>query len=268
MFAYYLALARRSFKRNVALTVLMVIAIAFGVGASMPTLTVLHVLSIDPIPGKSQQLYFVQLDPVRALGYMPGQEPEEQMTRLDSEALLRAARADRQAMMTSGRAAIEPQRPGLAPFFVDGRWASADFFPMFQVPFLAGGPWSGEDDARAARVAVISRALADKLYGTTQAGGRTIRVEGNDVRVIGVIDDWRPTPHFYDLNNDIYGAGEQLFVPFSASRDLKLSRSGSLDCWDEVAGDPLALGVLCVRLQFWVELVSKDKALALRAFLV
>jgi len=88
MFAYYLDLARRSLRRNVALTALMIVAIAFGVGASMTTLTMLHVLSVDPIPGKSQHLYFVQLDPVRALGYMPGEEPMEQMTRLDSEALL------------------------------------------------------------------------------------------------------------------------------------------------------------------------------------
>ena len=268
MFAYYLDLARRSLKRNVALTALMIVAIAFGVGASMTTLTVLHVLSTDPIPGKSQNLYYVQLDPVRALGYMPGEEPTEQMTRLDAEALLRAAKADRQAMMTSGRAAVEPQRTGLAPFFVDGRWTSVDFFPMFGVPFLTGAAWSTEDDTRAARVAVITRALADKLYGTIDAVGRTIRVEGNDLRVIGVIADWRPTPHFYDLNNDIYGTGEQLFVPFSTSRDLKLARSGSLDCWDDVAGDPLASGATCVWLQFWVELDSKDKAVAYRDYLV
>ncbi len=268
MFAYYLDLARRSFQRNVALTVLMIIAIAFGVGASMTTLTVLHVLSVDPIPGKSQQLYFVQLDPVRALGYIPGDEPMEQMTRLDSEALLRAARADRQAVMTSGRAAVEPQRPGLSPFFVDGRWTSADLFAMFQVPFLAGGPWRADDDTRGARVAVITRALADKLYATTDAVGRTIRVENNDLRVIGVIADWRPTPRFYDLNNDIYGAGEQLFVPFSTSAELKLHRSGSLDCWDEVTGDPLAVGAPCVWTQFWVELSSQDKAVAYRDFLV
>src|SRR3954453_6332673 len=99
MFAYYLDLAVRSFKRNVALTVLMIVAIAFGVGASMTTLTVLHVLSADPIPGKSHQLYYVQLDPRKALGARPGEEPTEQMTRSDGEDLLRAARADRQVLM-------------------------------------------------------------------------------------------------------------------------------------------------------------------------
>ena len=40
------------------LTALMVLAIALGIGASMTTLTVLHVLSGDPIPHKSDRLFY------------------------------------------------------------------------------------------------------------------------------------------------------------------------------------------------------------------
>ncbi len=61
MFAYYARLAVRSFRRNKVLTAL-VVAIALGIGASMTTLTVFHVLSGDPIPGKSDRLFYVQLD--------------------------------------------------------------------------------------------------------------------------------------------------------------------------------------------------------------
>jgi putative ABC transport system permease protein len=68
MFGYYLTLALRSFKRNKALTVLMVLAIALGIGASMTTLTVFHVLSGDPIPDKSDRLFYVQLDPENMQG--------------------------------------------------------------------------------------------------------------------------------------------------------------------------------------------------------
>jgi len=267
MFTYYLDLAMRSFRRNVSLTVLMIVAIAFGVGASMTTLTVLHVLSVDPIPGKSQNLYMVQLEPRKALGYVPGKEPPEQMTRAESEALLRAAKADHQAMMTGGNAAIEPQRAGLAPFFADGRWTTAEFFAMFQLRFLAGSAWTASDDDAVARVAVIARSLADKLFGSTDVVGKTIRVEGADVRVVGVIADWRPTPRFYDLNRDTYGPPEQLYMPFSTARELKLARSGSLDCWDE-ATDPLAVGAPCVWTQFWVELGTRDKWTAYRDYLV
>lgn len=267
MFTYYLDLARRSLKRNVALTVLMIIAIAFGVGASMTTLTVLHVLSGDPIPAKSHQLFFVQLDHRRADGNSANEEPPRQMTRADAEALLRARRADRQAMMTGGAAAIEPQRAGLDPFFAEGRWTTADFFPMFQAPFAAGGAWTAEDDERAARVAVIGRPLADKLFGSTDVVGRTLRVSGTDLRITGVLDTWRPTPHFYDLNTGTYAQAELLFVPFTTSRELDLTHNGEMNCWGE-APDPHGVGAPCEWLQLWVELGSAEKVAAYRDFLV
>ena len=56
MFRYYLDLGLRSLTHNKVLTMLMVLAIAVGIGASMTTLTVLHVLSGDPLPGRSGSL--------------------------------------------------------------------------------------------------------------------------------------------------------------------------------------------------------------------
>jgi len=89
MLGYYLNLALRSFKRNKALTALMVLAIALGIGASMTTLTVFHVLSGDPLPDKSDRLFYVQLDAESMQGYRPGGEPSDQLTRFDAETLLK-----------------------------------------------------------------------------------------------------------------------------------------------------------------------------------
>lgn len=266
MFAYYLELARRSLARNRVLTALMILAIAFGVGASMTTLTVLRTLSADPIPGKSHQLFNVQLDPRKLQGYAPGVEPPEQLTRTDAEALLRAHKADRTALMTGGSAAIEPTRDGVAPFFADARWTSSDLFSMFRVPFAAGAPWTAEDDARAARVVVIARALAEKLFGAVDVVGKSVRVDGTEMRIAGVLEPWRPSPHFYDLNTDVYGAGDQLYAPFSTSRELKLARSGTMDCWGETP-EAEALGAPCTWIQLWVELGSADELAGYEAFL-
>ena len=268
MFTYYLDLAFRSLKRNVALTILMIVAIAFGVGASMTTLTVMHVLSADPIPQKSDRLFYVLLEPRKAKGFDPKDDLTYQMTRLDSENLLRAKRADYQAMMTGGVAPIEPQRPGLDPFRVEARYTSADFFPMFDVPFVAGRGWSSDEDEKNGRVAVIAKPLAEKVFGTTDVVGKTLRVGGTEMRITGVIGNWRPTPHFYDLNTAQYGKPEQLFVPFSTSRELKLDRSGSMNCWDERKGDPEAVGAPCEWIQFWVQLDSSAKVAAYREYLV
>ncbi len=264
---HYLHLAVRSLRRNVALTVLMIVAIGFGVGASMTTLTVLHVLSGDPIPSKSSHLYMVSLDAADADGMVPGEEPPQQMTRADSEALLLAARGDRQVMMTGGEVAVEPDRADLAPFFTDGRWTSADFFAMFEAPFVRGTGWTADDDRDSARIAVISRVLAEKVFGSVDVVGKTIRAGGFPLRIVGVLDHWRPVPHYFDFQVGVYADAEDLYVPFTTSRELKFQRSGSMDCWGQ-ADDAEAVGAPCVWIQYWVELGNAADAAAYKDYLV
>ena len=272
MLAYYFDLALRSFKRNRVLTALMVLAIALGIGASMTTLTVFYVLSGDPIPQKSAQLFTPQMDPQSMDGYIAGEEPDDQLSRYDAEALLREAKGDKQALMTGGGVAVQPDRAGLAPFGLDARYTSADFFAMFDVPMLAGNGWTKAQDDSHDRVAVISNKLAEKLYGTTQAVGKTLRMDGNDFRVVGVMDDFRPTPKFYDLNSDRFGEVEQIYLPFTTSRDLKMGRNGSMSCWDDgkEEDDPdgeTGVNAPCTWMQYWVQLDSPDKVEAYKRYL-
>jgi putative ABC transport system permease protein len=265
---YYLDLALRSFRRNRVLTGLMVVAIALGIGASMTTLTVLYLLSGDPLPGKSDTIYAVQLDAAGKHGYQPGEEPDTLIGRFDAEALIRAKRADRQTMTTGGGGVVEPQRTGLDPFTIDSLYTSADFFPMFDAPFAHGRPWSEAEDASRARVVVISKELNDKLFEGESSVGRTLRMDQYDFRIVGVLDRWRPSPHFYNLPNGKYHELEAVFVPFSTSRELKLDRNGTMNCWDESNGEPEALDAPCVWMQFFVQLDTPEKASAYKDYLV
>ena len=269
MFTYYLDLAVRSFRRNKVLTALMVLAIALGIGAAMTTLTVFHVLSGDPLPGKSHTLFYPQLDPRSMNGYTPGDEPESQMTRFDAEALLREARGDRQAFMTGGGVAIEPQKAGLDPFNIESRYTTADFFPMFEVPLAFGRGWTAEDDAGRSRVVVIGQDLNERLFGGADSTGRELRIDQTAFRIIGVMDEWRPTPRFYDLTNDRFGGVEQVFIPFSTARDLDMGTSGNMNCWDSVDDPEGERGVNapCSWLQYWVELDTPEKVDDYRAYL-
>jgi putative ABC transport system permease protein len=88
------------------------------------------------------------------------------------------------------------------------------------------------------------------------------------MRITGVIGEWRPTPHFFDLNTEDFGKAEQLFTPFSTSRELKMQRNGSMDCWGDVNGDEEAVGAPCEWIQLWVELDSAAKVSAYRDFLI
>ncbi|WP_426700704.1 ABC transporter permease [Rhodanobacter sp. Col0626] len=267
MFAYYLDLALHSLRRNKALTALMVVAIALGIGASMTTLTVLHVLSGDPLPGKSSKLFYPQMDPQDMDGYKPQDEPPAQVTWIDGMALLHAKRAHYQALMTGGAVPIQPAQSSIDPFFEDARYATADFFPMFDVPFLYGHGWNAADDEASARVVVLTRELNDKLFGGKDSTGQTLRMGDTAFRIVGVLDSWRPTPHFYDLNIGSYSDDEGVLVPLTTATDLKFSRNGSTDCWDKGQSNDMKTAT-CTWLQFWVQLDTPAEASAYKTFLL
>ena len=268
MFTYYLDLAWRSLRRNKVLTALMVVAIALGIGTCMTTLTVLHVLSGDPLPGKSAQLFYPQIDPQDLNGYRQDGDPPAQVTWIDGMNLLHAKRADRQALMTGGSVPLQPEKAGLEPFYTDSRYTTADFFPMFDVPFIFGRAWRNEDDDAKSRVVVITRSLNDKLFDGADSTGRTLRVNGSDMRVLGVTDNWRPSPHFYDLNTGNYSDTEDVFVPLATARELRMSRNGSMDCWGEGGNEDTLETAQCVWTQLWVQLDSPAKAAAYKEYLV
>ncbi len=268
MLNYYFKLALRSFGRNKILTALMVLTIALGIGAAMTTLTVFKVLSGDPIAHKSDRLFYVQLDPQMRDGYKPGEEPQTEVTRFDAEEMLRQKQGLRQAMMTGGGGLVDPRMDALKPFSVGMRYTSADFFAMFDTPFLFGQGWTSDEDEGRARVAVISRSLNDKLFKGSSSLGREVLVEGHPLRVVGVLDTWNPQPLFYDLSVGKYDREEDVFVPFSTALELKLGRDGTMNCFGrEIVSDYLALNVPCVWIQYWVELDSPASAAAHKAYL-
>ena len=62
MFGYYTTLAVRGLRSQTALTVLIIMAVGVGIGASMTILTIYRGMAADPIPEKSLQLFTPQID--------------------------------------------------------------------------------------------------------------------------------------------------------------------------------------------------------------
>lgn len=270
MFGHYVNLALRSFKRNKGLTALMVMAIGVGIGGSMTALTVFSALSGDPIPAKSDRLFYPQLDPRPKSGQVSNAEPADEMTRFDAEALLRDRKADRQAVMVGGKVAVESDKSNTAPILVDARYTSADFFPMFEAPFRYGGSWHATEDQAQARVAIISAALNKQLFAGKDSTGQSLLIGEHRFRIIGVLDQWRPMPKFYDMTNDRFSDVEQVFTPFSTALSLKLGMQSSMNCWGDVRATPegaQALNAPCSWLQYWAELGTPGKVKAYQRYL-
>jgi putative ABC transport system permease protein len=273
MFNYYLGLALLSLKRNLVLTVLMIAAIGVGIGASMTTLTVFRAMAGDPIPGKSRQLFAVQIDnwgPRKNADGVPSSDQlEEQLSYTDAAALMNAHPALRQSVMYATGFALTPSNPDLRPFQVHARATYNDFFPMFGVPFLFGAPWSVNDDKEHADVVVISRELNDKVFAGANSVGKTLNLDDHDYRVVGVIDRWEPIPKFYDLNNSYFGKTEEAFIPFTRAIQGEMYSWGNNNCHGDVgaAGWGGHLHSECVWMQFWVELPTAADAARYRDFL-
>jgi putative ABC transport system permease protein len=270
MLLHYLELAWRNVLASKGLSALMVLALALGIGACMTTLTVYHVLAGDPIPHKSERLFNVQLDAGDKVGWKAGSEPTFDLTRFDATALLRDAKAKRQAMSSAFNTAVGLPDATSKPVFAPTRYTSADFFAMFDAPWQYGSGWNAADDAAEARVAVLSASLNDQLFGGANSVGRELIVRGQPLRVIGVLKPWRVKPHYWDLTLGSYTDTEDLFLPFSTAMALRMGHWGNMDCWGRGAngGSPLDLTASCAWVQYWVEFDKPEDAAAYRDYLV
>jgi putative ABC transport system permease protein len=268
MFAYYLQLGLRSLRRNPVLTALMIMAIGFGVAASMTTWAVFRATAGNPIPEKSSALYIAQIDNYGPDGNDDG-EPLPWLTYTDAMALMHARRAKRQTALYPVRSSVVPADIQHLPFQVRGYAAFADFFPMFDVPFIFGGAWSATDDEAHASVAVIGRELNDKLFAGANSVGRTIDLDGVEYRIVGVVGAWNARPRFFDI--DIasgFGEVGQIYLPFNRALDLQRRSAGGNVCNRDVgSGWDSYLHSECVWISFWAELPTRADAEGYRRFL-
>ena len=271
MFRYYLDMALRSLKRSPVLTALMVLAIGLGIGSSMTMITVLHVMTSDPLPGRSAVLFTPHLDPL-PLDHKhrgDGPDPIDNLTWPDAMALLSAHRAKLQAATAGGSLLLRPARADLRPFNVSGRYGTSELFALFGIPFAHGQGWSAADDASRAHVVVLSKTLDQKLFGNASGIGQIVRLGDSDFRVIGVTADWQPQPMFYaDLSARSFGDADQFFLPLSAAVDLKLQVNGNRSSWGKGdSGDSMTSAEM-TWLQFWVQLDSTAQVHAYHQFLI
>lgn len=271
MLLYNLKLAWKSLLRHPVLTCLIIAGIALGVAVSTSFVTVWHVLAANPIPGKSEKLHYVRVnswgggEPFDEEGNPPTLLTYQDLTRL----LGRSDIPVRQTATFPSVAYIRPETPGQRPFRQTLRMTTADFFPMFDVPFRYGSGWDRAADAKPEAVAVIGDDLNKRLFGGQNSVGRTLRVGDRDFRVVGVLAPWRPKVRYYDLSGGAYTEPEEVFLPFALFRPMGLEATGTRSTWRAEPGpymENLDTSEM-MWLQMWVELDSPEQERAYLSFL-
>jgi putative ABC transport system permease protein len=272
MILYDLRLAFLSMRRTPMLTALTAAAIACGIAACTFMITIYHAESRNPIWWKNDQLYAVLLDlkgtDRRPLNLHHFDDPPLQLAFRDAQALFRSSIPSRKVMGYVSGQVLEPAAAGAKPFGAMVRLTTADFFKMFDVPFLYGEGWNSTADDAPEAVAVLSKRTNDRVFGGANSLGRSVTLGGRSYSVIGVLNDWLPQPRFYDLEGMV---PEDVYLPFRWGEILELP-SMNVSCLSIAAENDLLSpkGTYtsdCVWIQFWAELPERGQRERFRQFI-
>ena len=268
MLGFHFKLAIKSIKKTPWISTVSILAISIGIAVATASTVLHHVLSRDPLPHKSENIYSVRIDTWEIgsefFGIDPG-DPPKTVTYMDMNALLNKRQGKMETGVGNAAAYAFPEDKDIKPFQATVRLAHADFFPMFELPFRYGSGWTREDDVKRSPVVVLSEECNDKIFGGADSVGRTVKLGALNLRVIGVLDTYNPTPMIYDPINSGTGPAMQFIVPFDHIRnpDSGLNIMGNTDSWGDNAtfqGDSLFTAAEYHWPQFWVELEPGGEA--------
>jgi putative ABC transport system permease protein len=223
---YHLRLALRSLRRDPGLstTIVVVLAIAAGIFSTALMHYLRNYVATSALPASLHQVEVVVPHEALAAAFKGSNaEPNVVAARERlSFPMLRVLAASgvpsRQTRTFRARVLVGgPHEAGgraaLPPWPRNARFADADLFGMFGLPFRYGGPWTRRDEAGAAPVVVLSQPLNDQLFAGADSVGRTVMVDDRPFRVEGVLAGDQPFSPEWD-RSVTGGPQDQLYLPF------------------------------------------------------
>ncbi|MFT6328372.1 MAG: putative ABC transport system permease protein [Bermanella sp.] len=262
MFLHYIDLSWRSMKRTPLVSMLMILAIAVGIGVTMTSLSVYHMMSMDPIPHKSDKLFSVQLNTTDdGNNWWTEDDVPLQLTYKDAMALHNADTPESKTASVRALFTVHMNNQEVKPFLASTRIIGHDFFTMFELAFLYGGAWTSEQEAAATPVVVVDEETNDRLFGGENSVGKQIYLDDTAFRIVGVTKQWRIHTKYYDLNNGAFNSPESIFMPITLIAPLEIQNMGNTNGWkyEEINTFQERLQSELFWLQFWVELNTAEE---------
>jgi putative ABC transport system permease protein len=205
-----IAYALRSMRQNVGFTAVVLLTLALGIGANTSTFTLIDALVLRPLPVPHPEQLVTIGNPARTGGLSEG-TPRNDIVSYPVFADVRAQSTLLSGIYASGRASrldmladegqTEPEHPR-------GRYVSANYFSVLQVPTAFGRSFSPDEDRApgGAPVIVISDAYWQTRFGGARSViGRSVRVNGVPLTIIGV------APRSF--TGDIVGQRTDVWIP-------------------------------------------------------
>ncbi|UNK57756.1 ABC transporter permease [Pseudoxanthomonas daejeonensis] len=267
---YAASLGLQGLQRHPRTMVLAVLTLALGLSSSMTMITLLAMLSADPLPGLSQRLHLAWVDSRQAqrsgVREGSGARPPALWKLADVQAMARLRPQVRQVALVS-----TPMTMGS----MDGKrneqlsavLALGPMTSMFGVPLLRGRSWTVQEEQDRMPVIVLGRRASLRLLGTEDGVGQDVLIGQTPFRVIGISDSWGPRPRAHYLqagdNSQMWGdgRGEEAFLPAAAALDAGLAPMGARVC-DDTRPDGLRFDAVdlhaCRWLMLWAELDSSE----------
>jgi putative ABC transport system permease protein len=274
---YAFELGVRGLLRHPRTMGLAVATLAMGLAATMTMLTLLSMLSADPLPGLSQHLYLGWVDSRQApaAGARAADDvgaPPRLLKLADVQAIANAQPDIRQTALVPTSLTLEGEdarRESVRALLATGPLPS-----MFGVPLLHGRSWTEQEARDRAPVAIIDARTSLRLFGRADGTGQLLRVGQGQVRVVGISAEWNPQPGFYALQESDSGWGEALairaFLPLDSALAVGVTPISAQDCDRGGTGgfrfNELDLGA-CRFLQLWAELPTPQTVDGFRAAL-
>lgn len=219
-------LALRSASRDKAMIGLMVLALAVGASTFVAFMSLLGLLSGNPLGASAQQIHLVQID-FRLIGRDRAPVP----LTLPYQDVVAISRYSGGRFIPVAAALASLRGEAGAYEIHDALMTRRTFFEAFAVPFLYGSAWPDDADVRRERVAVISSSLNERLFHGGNSVGSFLDTKAGRLRIVGVLASWRPMPKFYNLSSPRrFEAIEDVFMPLSTGMDLAIPLNTGFEC--------------------------------------
>lgn len=205
-----IAYALRSMRQNLGFTAVVLLTLALGIGANTSTFTLIDALVLRPLPVPHPERLVTIGNPARTGGLSEG-TPRNDIVSYPVFADVRAQSKLLSGIYATGRASRldmladdaqkEPEHPR-------GRYVSANFFSVLQVPTALGRTFASDEDRApgGAPVIVISHAYwLTRFGGDRSVIGRSVRLNGVPLTIIGVTPSW--------FTGDIVGQRNDVWIP-------------------------------------------------------